>query len=60
MAIHLLQVGIMKTYIEWVEHGEPRVLGSSGDDRGYDYQMEVNDDEGIGGIDALVEDRVRG
>ncbi|KAF7139945.1 hypothetical protein RHSIM_Rhsim06G0120600 [Rhododendron simsii] len=50
--IHLLQHGIMQSYTIWNEHGETR---KSNDVRR--HEMRHGD---LGGIDALVEDRIRG
>ncbi|XP_028103043.1 uncharacterized protein LOC114302247 [Camellia sinensis] len=52
--IHLLQYGIMQTYTIWHEHGEPRVSNEA------HYEMPIDEDEVLGGVDALVEDRIRG
>ncbi|XP_028101631.1 uncharacterized protein LOC114300952 [Camellia sinensis] len=54
--IHLLQYGIMQTYTIWHQHREPRVSNEA-----YrDDEMRVDGDEIVGGIEALVEDRIRG
>ncbi|KAF7132507.1 hypothetical protein RHSIM_Rhsim09G0076000 [Rhododendron simsii] len=50
--IHLLQHGIMQSYTIWNEHGETR---ESNDARRHEMR-----DGDLGGIDALVEDRIRG
>ncbi|KAF7116710.1 hypothetical protein RHSIM_RhsimUnG0018000 [Rhododendron simsii] len=50
--IHLIQHGIMQSYIIWHEHGEPRES-----DNVRHHEMRDGD---LGGIDALVEDRIRG
>jgi hypothetical protein len=47
--VHLLQLGIMQTYTKWYEHGEPR-----------ESNNEMSDIDRTYGIDALVEDRMRG
>ncbi|XP_057461355.1 uncharacterized protein LOC130751724 isoform X2 [Actinidia eriantha] len=52
--IHLLQNGIMQSYIVWHEHGEPRVS-----DNVPHPEMRDKQDHDLGGIDALVEDRIR-
>ncbi|XP_028084685.1 uncharacterized protein LOC114285803 [Camellia sinensis] len=52
--IHLLQYGIMQTYTIWHEHREPRVSNEA------HREMAIDEDEVLGGIDALVEDRIRG
>ena len=52
--IHLLQNGIMQSYIVWHEHGEPRVS-----DNVPHPKMRDKQDHDLGGIDALVEDRIR-
>ena len=49
--IHLLRHGIMQTYTIWDEHGESHTMNES---------FEMTDNEVVGGIDALVEDRIRG
>ncbi|XP_058191399.1 uncharacterized protein LOC131308473 [Rhododendron vialii] len=50
--IHLLQHGIMQSYTIWHEHGE---TCESNDVRRHEMR-----DGDLGGIDALVEDRIRG
>ncbi|KAG5548681.1 hypothetical protein RHGRI_014133 [Rhododendron griersonianum] len=50
--IHLLRHGIMQSYTIWHEHGETR---ESNDVRRHEMR-----DGDLGGIDALVEDRIRG
>ncbi|GFS37987.1 potassium transporter family protein [Actinidia rufa] len=52
--IHLLQNGIMQSYTIWHEHGEPRVSDNIPHSEMRDKQY-----HDIGGIDALVEDRIR-
>ncbi|KAF7116020.1 hypothetical protein RHSIM_RhsimUnG0041600 [Rhododendron simsii] len=52
MQIHLLQYGIMQSYTIWHEHGETR---ESNDVRCHEMR-----DGDLGGIDAMVEDRIRG
>ncbi|GFZ06764.1 DEAD-box protein abstrakt [Actinidia rufa] len=52
--IHLLQNGIMQSYIVWHEHGEPRVS-----DNVPHPEIRDKQDHDLGGIDALVEDRIR-
>ena len=56
MEIHLLQYGIMQTYTIWHQHGEPRVSNEAY----HDDEMQLDGDEIVGGIEALVEDRIRG
>ncbi|XP_028068682.1 uncharacterized protein LOC114271251 [Camellia sinensis] len=53
--IHLLQHGIIPTYIIWHVHGEPRESNEA-----YHHDIPVEGNEDLGGIDALVEDRIRG
>ena len=48
--IHLLHRGIMQSYINLYNHGEPRVLNENIHDN------EMADDDHIEGIDALVGD----
>ena len=43
-----------------MEHGEPQISASSGDVQGYECQMGDNENEGLGGIGTLLEDRMRG
>ncbi|KAG5524078.1 hypothetical protein RHGRI_030920 [Rhododendron griersonianum] len=50
--IHLIQHGIMQSYTIWHDHGEPRES-----DDVWHHEMRHGD---LGGIDALVEDRMRG
>ncbi|KAG5524237.1 hypothetical protein RHGRI_031043 [Rhododendron griersonianum] len=50
--IHLLRHEIMQSYTIWHEHGEPH---ESNDVRRHEMR-----DGDLGGIDALVEDRIRG
>ncbi|XP_058210514.1 uncharacterized protein LOC131322935 [Rhododendron vialii] len=50
--IHLIQHGIMQSYTIWHEHGEPRELD--------DVRHHEMRDGDLGGMDALVEDRIRG
>ena len=52
--IHLLHREIMQSYINWYNHGEPRVLNENIHDN------EMSDSNHIDGIDALVGDRIRG
>ncbi|XP_057461897.1 uncharacterized protein LOC130752117 [Actinidia eriantha] len=52
--IHLLQNGIMQSYIVWHEHGEPRVSNNVPHP-----EMRDKQDHDLGSIDALVEDRIR-
>ncbi|XP_075645867.1 uncharacterized protein LOC142617058 [Castanea sativa] len=52
--IHLLHRGIMQSYINWYNHGEPRVLNEN------IYDNEMSDGDHMDGIDALVGDRIRG
>ena len=47
--VHLLQLGIMQNYTKWYEHEEPR-----------ESNNEMLDTDRTCGIDALVEDRIRG
>ena len=53
MRIHLLHRGIMKSYINWYNHGEPHVLNENIHDN------EMSDGDHMDGIDALVGDRIR-
>ncbi|XP_028087366.1 uncharacterized protein LOC114288079 [Camellia sinensis] len=53
--IHLLQHGIIPTYTIWHVHGEPRESNEA-----YHHDIPVEGNEVLGGIDALVEDRIRG
>lgn len=57
---HLVQFGIIRAYVNWVEHGEPRISASTDDSRDYDHQMEDNENEVVGRIDDMLEDRVMG
>lgn len=52
--IHLLHRGIMQSYINWYNHGEPHVLNENIHDN------EMSDGDHMDGIDALVGDRIRG
>ena len=52
--IHLLHRGIMQSYINLYNHGEPRVLNENIHDN------EMSNGDHIDGIDALVCDRIRG
>ncbi|XP_075659328.1 uncharacterized protein LOC142629262 [Castanea sativa] len=52
--IHLLHRGIMQSYVNWYNHGEPRVLNENIHDN------EMSDGDHMDGIDALVGDRIRG
>ncbi|XP_028118132.1 uncharacterized protein LOC114315719 [Camellia sinensis] len=54
--IYLLQYGIMQTYTVWHQHGEPRVSNEAY----HDDEMRLDGYEIVGGIEALVEDRIRG
>jgi hypothetical protein len=47
--VHLVQRGIMQTYIKWYKHGEPRVSNNT-------HCNEMSDTDCTSGIDALVED----
>ena len=51
--VHVVQRGIMQTYIKWYEHGEPRVSNNT-------HCNEMSDTDCTSGIDALVEDQMRG
>ncbi|XP_028087238.1 uncharacterized protein LOC114287975 [Camellia sinensis] len=53
--IHLLQHGIISTYTIWHVHGEPRESNEA-----HHHDIPVKGNEVLGGIDALVEDRIRG
>ena len=53
LQIYLLQCGIMQSYTKWLDHGEPRVLDDS-------HEHKMSDTNRLDGIDALVEDQVRG
>ncbi|XP_028085055.1 uncharacterized protein LOC114286158 [Camellia sinensis] len=53
--IHLLQHGIIPTYTIWHVHGEPCESNEA-----YHHDIPVEGNEVLGGIDALVEDRIRG
>ena len=53
--IHLLQHGIIPTYTIWHVHGEPRESNEA-----YHHDIPIEGNEVLGGIDALVEDRIRG
>ena len=50
LQIHLLQHGIMQTYTIWELHGEPRTTNEP---------IEMTNNEVLGGIDTLLEDRIR-
>ena len=52
--IHLLHRGIMQSYINWYNHGEPHVLNENIHDN------EMSDGDHMDGIDALVGDRIKG
>ncbi|XP_030936487.1 uncharacterized protein LOC115961691 [Quercus lobata] len=52
--IHLLHRGIMQSYINWYNHREPRVLNENIHDN------EMSNGDHMDGIDALVDDRIRG
>ena len=52
--IHLLHRGIMQDYTKWYYHGESRELNEHIDDE------EMSNNDHLDGIDALVEDRIRG
>ena len=52
--IHLLHHGIMQSYIEWYNHGEPCVLNENLHDN------EILHGDHIDDIDALVGDQIRG
>ena len=52
--IHLLHRGIMQSYINWYNHGKPRVLNENIHDN------EMSNGDHMDGIDALVGDRIRG
>nr|XP_023904974.1 uncharacterized protein LOC112016705 [Quercus suber] len=52
--IHLLHHGIMQSYINWYHHGEAHVLNENIHDN------EMSDGDHMDGIDALVDDRIRG
>ena len=52
--IHLLRHGIMQSYINWYNHGEPHVLKENIHDN------EMSDGDHMNGIDALVGDRIKG
>ncbi|XP_028076467.1 uncharacterized protein LOC114278592 [Camellia sinensis] len=54
--IRLLQYGIMQTYTIWHQHGEPRVSNEVY----HDDEMQLDGDEILGGIEAVVEDRIKG
>ncbi|XP_028122986.1 uncharacterized protein LOC114320089 [Camellia sinensis] len=53
--IHLLQHGIIPTYTIWHVHREPRESNEA-----YHHDIPVECNEVLGGIDALVEDQIRG
>ncbi|KAI8530402.1 hypothetical protein RHMOL_Rhmol11G0055700 [Rhododendron molle] len=46
----------MQSYTIWHKHGEPRIL----DKAQHHFEMNSNEDRELGGIDALVEDQIRG
>ena len=52
--IHLLHRGIIQSYINWYNHGEPHVLNENIHDN------EMSDGDHMDGIDALVGDQIRG
>ena len=52
--IHLLYRGIMQSYINWYNYGEPHVLNENIHDN------EMSDDDHMDGINALLGDRIRG
>ncbi|KAG5520879.1 hypothetical protein RHGRI_000591 [Rhododendron griersonianum] len=52
--LHLFQYGIVQSYTTWHEHGEPRVS-----DTVHPSEMGTCEEGNLGGIDALVEDRIR-
>ena len=52
--IHLLHRGIMQSYINWYNHGEPHILNENIHDN------EMSNGDHMDGIDALVGDRIRG
>lgn len=52
--LHLFQYGIVQSYTTWHEHGEPRVS-----DTVHPCEMGTCEEGNLGGIDALVEDRIR-
>ena len=54
MRIHLLHRGIMQSYINWYNHGEPHVLNENIHDN------EMSDGDHMDDIDTLVGDRIRG
>ena len=54
MQIHLLHHEIMQDYTKWYYHEESRELNEHIDDE------EMSDNDHLDGIDALVEDRIRG
>ena len=54
MRIHLLHRGIMQSYINWYNHGEPHVLNENIHDN------EMSNGDHMDSIDALVGDRIRG
>ena len=54
MCIHLLHHGIIQSYINWYNHGESSVLNENIHDN------EMSDDDHMDGIDALVDDQIRG
>ncbi|KAH7862543.1 hypothetical protein Vadar_006287 [Vaccinium darrowii] len=53
--IHLLRHGIMQSYIVWHDHGEPRVSENV-----CHREMRDGQDGDLGGIDALLQDQMRG
>ena len=53
MHIHLFHREIMQSYINWYNHGEPRVLNENIHDN------EMSDGDQMDGINALVGDRTR-
>ncbi|XP_065623713.1 uncharacterized protein LOC136065019 [Quercus suber] len=52
--IHLPHRGIMQSYINWYNHGEPHVLNENIHDN------KMSDGDHMDGIDALVGDRIKG
>ena len=50
MRIHLLHHGMMQSYINWYNHGEPHVLNENT----HDNEMSYGDH--MDGINALVDD----
>ena len=54
VCIHLFHRGIMQSYINWYNHGEPHILNENIHDN------EMSNGDHMDGIDALVGDRIRG